>query len=154
MELDKAEMDRLTDGLPTKSAKMRALANAGYSRSDIARYLGARYQFVRNVLLRDQGRRPDTPARAFNPNATINRVQLGADGQVALPEVIRDALQLREGETLIATVEDDEIRLMTIPVAVRKAQALIRQYIPEGVSLVDELLEDRRREVERERDDE
>jgi hypothetical protein len=34
-----------------------------------------------------------------------------------------------------------------------RAQALVRQFVPEGVSLVDELLEDRRREVEQERQD-
>ncbi|MBI5912745.1 MAG: AbrB/MazE/SpoVT family DNA-binding domain-containing protein [Betaproteobacteria bacterium] len=80
-----------------------------------------------------------------------NRVRLGAAGQITIPEVIRTTLGINEGDTLIATVEDEEIRLMTIPAAVRKAQAIVRRYVPEGVSLVDELLEDRRREVERER---
>ena len=34
--------------------------------------------------------------------------------------------------------------------AIRQAQAMVQRYVPEGVSLVDELLEERRREVERE----
>ena len=38
-------------GLNTTSDKIRALANAGYDRADIARYLGIRYQHVRNVLV-------------------------------------------------------------------------------------------------------
>jgi len=38
-------------GLPTKSAKIRALAAAGLSRSEIAKGLGIRYQHVRNVLI-------------------------------------------------------------------------------------------------------
>jgi hypothetical protein len=39
------------DALPTKSEKIRALAAAGYSRSEIANILQIRYQHVRNVLL-------------------------------------------------------------------------------------------------------
>jgi AbrB family looped-hinge helix DNA binding protein len=75
---------------------------------------------------------------------------MGADGQITIPEAMRATLGLKEGDALIAVVEDDEIRLMTVPVAVRKAQAIVRKFVPSGVSLVDELLEDRRREVERE----
>lgn len=39
------------DALPTKSAKIRAMAADGMSRGDIARTLGIRYQHVRNVLV-------------------------------------------------------------------------------------------------------
>lgn len=39
------------DTLPTKSAKIRYLANEGMSRGDIARTLKIRYQHVRNVLI-------------------------------------------------------------------------------------------------------
>lgn len=35
----------------------------------------------------------------------------------------------------------------------KRAQAIIRQFVPEGVSLVDELIEERRREAERELSD-
>ena len=38
--------------LPTTSEKIRALANAGYDRVAIAKYLDIRYQHVRNVLFR------------------------------------------------------------------------------------------------------
>jgi AbrB family looped-hinge helix DNA binding protein len=149
-------MSKLTKGLSSKSEKMRMLAKAGYSRGDIARYLGTSYQFVRNVLVREMDR---TSAAKSGPtivpsdgaNLAPNRVRLGAAGQITIPEAVRTAVGFQEGDTLILTVENEEVRLMTIPVAVRKAQAIVRQYVPEGVSLVDELLEDRRREVERER---
>lgn len=45
------EMDIATFGLPTKSAKIRKLADLGVSRSEIANYLNIRYQHVRNVLV-------------------------------------------------------------------------------------------------------
>lgn len=154
---DTVEMERLTEGLPSKSAKMRALAKAGYSRGDISRFLGTSYQFVRNVLVREEER----PSAARLPEAhdappvqraeiETNRVQVGPDGQVVIPAGIMKSLGLPAGEMLIVLVEEGEIRLMTIPTAVEKARALVRQYVPAGVSLVDELLEDRRREAERE----
>jgi hypothetical protein len=42
----------VTSGLTTTSDKIRALANAGYDRVEIAKHLGTLYQHVRNVLLR------------------------------------------------------------------------------------------------------
>lgn len=148
------QMSKLTSGLTSKSEKMRTLAKAGYSRGDIARYLGTSYQFVRNVLVREDARVAaltkvsDAPLVTSGRNS--NRAQIGSSGQITIPDAVIKALSLKEGDVLIVTAEDDEIRLMTIPTAVRKAQAIVRQYVPAGVSLVDELLEDRRREVERE----
>ena len=60
---------------------------------------------------------------------------------------------MKAGDRVLVSVADDEIRLVTIPTMVRKVQAAVRKFIPEDVSLVDELLEDRRREVERERNE-
>ena len=45
------EIPEEISALPTKSAKIRALDAEGWSRSDIARALGIRYQHVRNVLV-------------------------------------------------------------------------------------------------------
>jgi AbrB family looped-hinge helix DNA binding protein len=153
-----ARMKKLTEGLPSKSEKMRALAKAGYSRGEISRFLGTSYQFVRNVLVRDEER-----ASAHQPTADVesvrvddaakrdsNRVCVGAGGEIVLPAALLKALDIKSGETLVVIADDGEIRLMPIATAVRKAQAIVRRYVPEGVSLVDELLEDRRREVERE----
>ncbi|MCW5691512.1 MAG: hypothetical protein KIT48_04035 [Pseudolabrys sp.] len=148
--LDSREMDRLTKGLDSKSDKMRALAKAGYPRSEIAKYLDVRYQFVRNVLVREEEKQAKPAvgevALASAPDSP-NRIKLEADGRIKLPERAIAKLGLKTGEVLTVTVDDGEIRLMTIPTAVRKAQALIRQHVPEGISLVDELLEDRRREA-------
>lgn len=154
---DTVDMGRLTEGLSSKSEKMRVLAKAGYSRGDIARYLGTSYQFVRNVLLRDEARTrqarsprlsPDMPSSA---SASGRKVYLGPDGQIRIPAAVQQAMGLKEGDTLFIEAEDGELRLLTVPAAVRKAQAIVRQFVPAGISLVDELLDDRRREVERER---
>lgn len=43
--------DVVVKGMTTKSDKIRALAQAGFPRTEIARYLDIRYQHVRNVLV-------------------------------------------------------------------------------------------------------
>jgi transposase-like protein len=43
-------LDRLMEQHKTKSAVIRYLAGQGMSRGDIARFMGIRYQHVRNVL--------------------------------------------------------------------------------------------------------
>ena len=42
---------KVVEGLTTKSDKIRALGAAGFSRTEIAQFLGVRYQHVRNVLV-------------------------------------------------------------------------------------------------------
>jgi AbrB family looped-hinge helix DNA binding protein len=148
-------MRKLTEGLASKSEKMRVLAKAGYTRKMIADFLGTRYQFVRNVLVQDEARTAKklSAATAADSQLAPTKLRLGPDGRVVIPAAFREALGVSDGDTLIASIVDGELHLLTIPAAVRKAQAIIRRYVPEGVSLVDELIEDRRREVEREQQD-
>lgn len=42
---------KIVEGLSTKSAKIRALNHAGFTRTEIAQFLGIRYQHVRTVLV-------------------------------------------------------------------------------------------------------
>jgi hypothetical protein len=44
--------EEIVRGLQTTADKIRALANAGYDRTEIAKFLNIRYQHVRNVLVR------------------------------------------------------------------------------------------------------
>jgi hypothetical protein len=48
---ERRQPEEVTNGLPTISAKIRALAQAGYERTEISRLLNIRYQHVRNVLV-------------------------------------------------------------------------------------------------------
>jgi bifunctional DNA-binding transcriptional regulator/antitoxin component of YhaV-PrlF toxin-antitoxin module len=155
-------------GLNTKSDKIRGLAKAGYSRAEIADFLGVRYQFVRNVLVNDErvSRGTDTvptqpeqdtkvtsPAEAKSSGGTKpdpSAVRIETGGRVAIPPELLGALGLRERETVILSVEDDYIRVMSLPASVKRVQAMVRRIVPEGVSLVDELLAERRLEAERE----
>ncbi len=153
MQVDREQMRHLTDGLASKSAKMRALAKAGYKRKVIADFLGTRYQFVRNVLVQDEARNAKKVAETTasgEPKLAPAKLQLGPNGRIVIPAAFREALGLSEGDALIASIDNGELNLLTRRAAVRRAQAIVRQFVPEGVSLVDELIADRRREVERE----
>lgn len=44
-------LDEVLSALGTKSAKIRHLSSIGWKRGAIAKYLGIRYQHVRNVLI-------------------------------------------------------------------------------------------------------
>jgi hypothetical protein len=160
-------MEKVASGFTTKSDKIRALDKAGYSRSQIADFLGIRYQHVRNVLVDEErkagvvhraNRGMDDPARPFlhESNTDVHRavrIDVRKDGTVVLPPALLNALGLSKGGVLLARVEDDEIKLMTPEMTTKKIQSEMRKYVPEGVSLVDELIQERRREAKREQGD-
>ncbi|UEM02776.1 AbrB/MazE/SpoVT family DNA-binding domain-containing protein [Skermanella rosea] len=77
-------------------------------------------------------------------------VAMAANGRLVIPANVRSELGLQEGGKFIVHVEDGQIRLEPIQAAVARAQAMVRRYVPEGLSLVDELSEERRAAAERE----
>jgi AbrB family looped-hinge helix DNA binding protein len=144
--------DRL-EKLPTISAKIRALAANGVSRADIARQLDIRYQHVRNVLEHDRMKEAKAAGAEISPavssdGAASIKTRLGPDGRIVIPAAFRESLGLKDGDVLFARLENGEIVLLTPKAAMLRAQAIVRRFVPDGVSLVDELIEDRRRESE------
>jgi antitoxin component of MazEF toxin-antitoxin module len=79
----------------------------------------------------------------------ILRIQSGTEGIIQLPPELLTEMDFEEGQTIELERECSSFRVI-LPVAARikKAQAFVRKYVPEGVSLVDELIADRRREAE------
>lgn len=71
------------------------------------------------------------------------RTKLGKGGRVVIPAEYRRTLGLKPGDEVILLLEEGEVRLLTPQRAVQRAQALVRCYIPEGRSLVEELLRER-----------
>ncbi len=148
-------MQEVVKSLKTKSDKIRALDDAGFARTDIANFLEIRYQHVRNVLTapRPARRQAEGLGPVFGREATSRgavlktTVQIGAGGRVVIPADMRVAMGVTDGDTLIARVVDGEFRLLSKAAAVRKAQTLVRQFVPASVSLVDQLIEERRAEA-------
>jgi hypothetical protein len=63
---------------------------------------------------------------------------------------VHKALDLRPGDELLMRVEDGELRLSTRRQALARPRRMIRQYIPSDEDLTESLIDDRRREAERE----
>lgn len=76
--------------------------------------------------------------------------KLGAGGRVVIPAEIRQQLGLKSGDGILLRVEDGELCLLTAHQAVKRAQDLARPFIRPGVSIVDELIAERRAEAARE----
>ncbi|MDQ2705724.1 MAG: AbrB/MazE/SpoVT family DNA-binding domain-containing protein [Pseudomonadota bacterium] len=78
------------------------------------------------------------------------RLKIDNAGRIVIPAEMRAAMLVKPGDMVTARVEHGEFRITSPDVAVRRAQNLARKLIPDGVSLVDELIADRREEARRE----
>jgi len=74
--------------------------------------------------------------------------RLGAGGRVVIPARIRRALGLLPGAELVLSLREGELRIRSRQAARRWAQEQVCKLIPPGVSLVEELIRERRREAE------
>ncbi len=75
------------------------------------------------------------------------RTTLDPGGRVVIPAEYRRALGLKPGEEVILRLEDGEVRLLSLAQAIKRAQAIVRARVPEGHSLSDELIAERRSEA-------
>jgi bifunctional DNA-binding transcriptional regulator/antitoxin component of YhaV-PrlF toxin-antitoxin module len=135
-------------GLKSNADKIRALDRARYPRGKIAKLLKVRYQQVHNVLARSAKR----AARAREEVAPPRQewAQVGPDGRVVIPVAFRRALGIEGGGHVLMRLEGDGLNVVGRDTAIRRVQELVARYIPENVSLVDELIAERRAEAERE----
>lgn len=78
------------------------------------------------------------------------KAKIGQNGRIVIPAACRKALSLKPGDVVLMRLEDGELRLYTQAQAIRRIQKLAKKFIPAGVSLVDDLLDERRREAARE----
>ena len=78
-----------------------------------------------------------------------NEVQVGAQGRMVIPAVLRKALNIKAGERLIARKVGDSLVLERRDATERRLLGMFSD-IPRDVSLVDELIAERRVEARRE----
>ncbi len=77
--------------------------------------------------------------------------KLSDGNRVVIPAAIRKSLGLQIGDMLTLVLQENgEVRLLPQQEAVRQAQGLVRRYVSEERSLVDELLAERRIESKKE----
>ena len=78
------------------------------------------------------------------------KTKLGQSGRIVIPTEYRRRLGLKSGDEIIMHLDDQGLHLYTPAQAVARSQALVRRYVPEGRSLSDELISERREEASRE----
>ena len=77
--------------------------------------------------------------------------RLERSGRILIPAAVRRQLGLSEGSHVIVKVEDSgTLQVTSRSQALAKVHQEIRKYIPAGQDLAEELIRDRRAEVERE----
>jgi hypothetical protein len=155
---DRERLEALTRSQPTVAGKIRALAGAGVPRADIARFLGKRYQHVRNVLEDDAQRAgggspggdyvmgrvdlsgvQDPGARSEGANDERDWVERRGetaywlrprpDGALVLPKEVADALELTDGRRVFAQFEDGVLTIIGGAAAMRRAIARVRAQV-------------------------
>ena len=75
--------------------------------------------------------------------------RLTEGGRIVIPARFRRELGLHTRDALIVQLDDSKLRIYTLQHAIERAQRIVRAHVPEGVSLADELIRDRRTETER-----
>lgn len=72
------------------------------------------------------------------------RLRVNENGRLVLPAAFRKALNIRPGDEVLASLEDDEVRITTLKHRLERAQRHVRQFVKAGRSLADELIAERR----------
>jgi len=71
-------------------------------------------------------------------------MRMGEKGRIVIPAAMREALGMSDGDMLILRVIDGELRIATRESRLRRIREWLRQNVPPGVSLADELSAERR----------
>jgi hypothetical protein len=159
----------------TVSDRIRALDAAGAPRAEIARFLGKRYQHVRNVLEGDKQRggytlgqadlsgvqeqgapfeRPADDSEFIQARGDgLYRLVVRADGSILLPKDVLAAFNAEGGGVVMAQLDGDTFGLISSATAIRRIQEAVRRHARPGVSIVDEFIAERRAEAAREEAD-
>lgn len=84
----------------------------------------------------------------------ITEVTKLSDGnRVVIPAAIRKGMGLEIGDFVTLVLQNNgEVRLVSQKEAIKQAQQLVRQFVQEDRSLVDELLSERRAETKIEKE--
>ena len=78
------------------------------------------------------------------------RAKIDDGGRIVIPAEFRRRLGWRAGDAVLLSLDEQEIRIMTIAESIRRVQQWVRSVVPEGRSLSEELIAERRAEAARE----
>jgi AbrB family looped-hinge helix DNA binding protein len=76
-------------------------------------------------------------------------LKVDSSGRIVLPADARTRNHIAEGDTVIVVEDDSGLHVKTRDQIVAEAQAYFASFVPRGVMLSEEVLQDRRAEHER-----
>jgi len=85
-----------------------------------------------------------------NDRAVFVKLDVNSDGRVVIPAEFRKALGIQKGGQLLACMDEEGLLMTTMQRRIEQAQKMVRKYVKPGVSLVDELIAERREAAQRE----
>lgn len=80
----------------------------------------------------------------------VFRSRLDSSGRIVLPREVRERMSLKFGDGVLLIDDSNGVRLETPEQSLREAQSYFKSLVEPGVSVVDELLRERREEAARE----
>lgn len=83
-------------------------------------------------------------------NGKQTHARINENGRVVIPASFRRDLGIKAGDTIVPRIENDELRITTLQQRLAKAQEWMRENVPRGRSLSDELIAERREAAKRE----
>jgi AbrB family looped-hinge helix DNA binding protein len=80
----------------------------------------------------------------------VVRTRLAQGGRIVIPKEMRERLGVEIGDQLNLELRGDSLTVTSSQAALRRLQKRLKKLIPPGVSLVDELIAERREEAKNE----
>ena len=74
-------------------------------------------------------------------------VKIVDGGKLIIPAQFRRELGMGVGDTVVVELAEGELHVRSLAAAVRRAQSIVRAFVPKGANLSDELIADRRAEA-------
>ncbi|PSJ19657.1 AbrB family transcriptional regulator, partial [Halomonas sp. ND22Bw] len=65
-------------------------------------------------------------------------------GKLIIPAAFRRKLGIDTGDTVVIELGEDGLHVRSLSSAVRRAQEIVREFVPDDVSLADDLIAERR----------
>lgn len=78
-------------------------------------------------------------------------LKIDGSGRIVLPAEVRSRFRMAEGDTVTLVETEGQLQIRTRQAALARMQEYFAKLVPPDVSLVDELLQERREEAARER---
>jgi AbrB family looped-hinge helix DNA binding protein len=94
-----------------------------------------------SVNLCERDRR--TRFRQYRHIMSAARSKVTEGGRVVIPAALRRQLGLEPGTEVVLDIADGALRVRSVRHALESARSVVREHVPSGVSLADELIRER-----------